>query len=145
MIHGLDNVPALVRLAGVLVSLCAALLFGLVMAIWRLRTVAARLADRDFQNRSLSSTYGRISEQWFPLMGAYPYDPSGFRFLGSPVDGIQFEEDRIVFVEFKANRSRLSASQKRFKRLVEDGYVYWEEFHFTDSGRSAVGEDAAED
>jgi hypothetical protein len=48
-------------------------------------------------------------------------------------------------VEFKANRSRLSASQKRFKRLVEDGYVYWEEFHFTDPGRSDVGEDAAED
>ena len=46
---------------------------------------------------TVSTTYGKISEQWFPLMDRYPYDAQGFRFLGSPIDGIQFEEDRIVF------------------------------------------------
>lgn len=67
-------------------------------------------------------------------MNQYPYNPWGFRFLGSPIDGVQFEEDRVVLVEFKANRSRLSDGQKRIKKLVEDGHVYWEEFHFTDGG-----------
>jgi predicted Holliday junction resolvase-like endonuclease len=36
-------------------------------------------------------------------------------------------------IEFKANRSRLSETQRRIKRLVEEGKVYWEEFHFTDT------------
>jgi predicted Holliday junction resolvase-like endonuclease len=88
--------------------------------------------DEISRQRSLSTTYGRITEQWIPLSTRYPYDPQHFRFLGSPIDGVQFEEDRIVFIEFKANRSRLSEKQKHIKRLIEDGEVYWDEFHFTD-------------
>jgi len=127
------SASTLSQLVLILAGLCGVLLLALMITIWRFRTLTARLSDTEWQNRSLSSTYGRITEQWFPLMDAYPYDPQGFRFLGSPVDGIQFEEDRIVIVEFKANRSRLSPSQKRIKKLVEEGYVYWEEFHFTDT------------
>ncbi len=84
------------------------------------------------RQKSLSATYGRITEQWFPLMDAYPYDARHFRFLGTPIDGVQFEEDRIVFVEFKANRSQLSPEQRRIKELVEEGYVYWETYRFAD-------------
>jgi Predicted secreted endonuclease distantly related to archaeal Holliday junction resolvase len=90
------------------------------------------LEDERFRQRSLSTTYGKISEQWFPLMDRYPYDAQGFRFLGSPIDGIQFEEDRIVFCEFKANRSDLTPEQRRIRKLVESGRVYWEEFYFVE-------------
>ena len=93
----------------------------------RLRT---QLQEQDYRSRSLSTVYGQISEQWFPLMDRYPYDSRGFRFLGAPVDGIQFEEDRIVFCEFKSNRSALSPAQRRIKQLIQSGQVYWEEFHF---------------
>lgn len=97
----------------------------------RADALARRLTEEQARQKSLSTVYGQISEQWFPLMPDYPYDPQFFRFLGSPVDGVQFEDDRIVFVEFKANKSRLSDRQRRLKKLVEDGYVFWEEFHFT--------------
>ena len=30
------------------------------------------------------------------------------RFLGAPIDGVQFEDDRVILVEFKSGRSRLS-------------------------------------
>lgn len=116
----------------ILAGLCVVLFLLLART---LRTVAGlrdALNAELSRQKSLSTTYGRITEQWFPLMDAYPYDAQGFRFLGSPIDGVQFEEDRIVFVEFKANRSQLSEVQRRVKRLVEEGYVYWEEFHFTD-------------
>jgi predicted Holliday junction resolvase-like endonuclease len=122
------------ELTTVLAAACGVLLLTALILALRVRTLARRLDDADFRQRSLSSTYGRITEQWFPLLDAYPYDPQDFRFLGSPVDGVQFEEDRIVFVEFKANKSRLSEKQRRIKKLVEEGYVYWEEFHFTDAG-----------
>lgn len=116
----------------VLAGLCAVLVLLLVLTVRRIGTLRDALDAELSRQRSLSTTYGRISEQWFPLMDAYPYDAQNFRFLGSPIDGVQFEEDRIVFVEFKANRSQLSPTQRRIKALVEDGYVYWEEFHFTD-------------
>ena len=84
------------------------------------------------RQRSLSASYGRITEQWFPLMNKYPYDSANFRFLGTPIDGVQFEEDAIVFVEFKANRSELSTSQRKFRSMIEKGKVRWEEYHFED-------------
>jgi predicted Holliday junction resolvase-like endonuclease len=96
----------------------------------RLTVALAMLDEERTRKRSLSASYGRITEQWFPLMEGYPYDSAGFRFLGTPVDGVQFEEDRIVFVEFKSHSSELSAQQKRLKKLVQSGQVYWEEFHF---------------
>jgi predicted Holliday junction resolvase-like endonuclease len=114
-----------------LTALTMILLFMLIVALWRCRILERRLDSLDFQNRSLSTTYGQITEQWFPLMDAYPYDPQQFRFLGSPIDGVQFEEDRIVFVEFKTNRARLSKRQQRLRELIEAGEVYWEEFRFT--------------
>lgn len=78
--------------------------------------------------QSLATTYGRITEQWAPFMTDYPHDPQQFRFLGSPVDGVQFDEDKVVFVEFKTNQSRLSPTQERIKRLVQEGRVEWLEF-----------------
>jgi predicted Holliday junction resolvase-like endonuclease len=50
------------------------------------------------------------------------------------VDGVQFTEDAVIFVEFKMNRSRLSENQQRIKALVEEGRVFWEEYQFTDDG-----------
>jgi predicted Holliday junction resolvase-like endonuclease len=88
------------------------------------------LAEERSRQRSLSASYGRITEQWFPLMERYPYDSANFRFLGTPVDGVQFEEDRIVFVEFKSRDAELSTLQRKLKKLVQSGKVYWEEFHF---------------
>ena len=115
-----------------LAGLCGVLLLAVVVIAGRVKKLSARLGDETFRRQSLSTTYGRITEQWFPLMDAYPYDPQNFRFLGSPLDGVQFEDDRIVFVEFKTNRSRLSDKQKKLKALIEDGYVYWEEIRFED-------------
>ena len=117
-------------MAAALGGLAFLLLLAFLALVTRLRILTARLEEEEYRRQSLVTTYGRITEQWFPLMPDYPYDPQNFRFLGSPVDGVQFEEDRIVFVEFKANRSRLSKSQEHYKRLVEEGYVYWEEFRF---------------
>lgn len=115
-------------------ALVLILLFVVAHHRRKIDDLLGQLDDADSRQRSLSTTYGRITEQWFPLLGEYPYDPQEFRFLGSPVDGVQFNEDSVVFVEFKANKSRLSEKQRRIRKLVEEGHVYWEEFHFTDEG-----------
>ena len=109
---------------------CVVLIAVVMVLIRKAGRLRDRLDELEARSRSLSTIYGQISEQWFPLMDRFPYDSRGFRFLGSPVDGIQFEEDRIVFCEFKSNRSALSPVQKRIRELVQSRRVYWEEFHF---------------
>lgn len=118
----------------ILAALCLVLLLMVLYYKRKVDALAEQVEEELSRQRSLSTTYGRITEQWFPLLGEYPYDPQEFRFLGSPVDGVQFNEDSIILVEFKANKSRLSEKQKHIKKLVEDGQVYWEEFHFTEEG-----------
>ena len=70
---------------------------------------------------------GFTTEQWLPLTESYPWDPRNFRFLGAPIDGVQFEDDRVVLVEFKSGRSRLSDRQRRIRDLVQSGRVEFRE------------------
>lgn len=68
---------------------------------------------------------GKIGEQLFPFLHNYPYDAKDFRFIGSPIDGIQFEEDVIVFVEVKTGNSKLTSKQKHIKSLIKRKKVRW--------------------
>lgn len=79
------------------------------------------------QKQSLSVKYGKMSEQFFPFMKSYGHNPQDFRFLGTPIDGIQFDDDNIIFVEFKSGSSSMTEKQKRIKRLVEEKKVLFEE------------------
>jgi len=109
------------------------LLFGFLMGIALIyRKVAVPLKEEkkkvEERKRSLSTLYGKITEQFAPFMGAYPFDARKFRFIGSPIDGIQFEDDRIIFVEIKTANSKLTEEQKRIKELVKNKKVDWFSF-----------------
>lgn len=99
--------------------LCIALLVLLISA-------KRRLARLDSRKRSQSARYGRLTEQFMPFLESYPYDPHGFRFLGTPIDGVQFTEDAIVLVEFKTAGSQLSSRQRAIRKMVEGGKVRFE-------------------
>ena len=62
-----------------------------------------------------------------PFMEDFPYDSSNFRFLGTPIDGIQFEDDKIVFVEFKTANSKMTEKQKKIKEFVDKKKIVFEE------------------
>ena len=66
-------------------------------------------------------------EQLFPFMKNYPYNPRNFRFIGTPIDGLSFEDDHIAFIEFKTGNSNLSGLQKRIKDLIQKKKVEWKE------------------
>lgn len=80
-----------------------------------------------FAKSSLSAKYGKMTEQFMPFLKDFPYDPQNFRFLGSPIDGIQFNDDKIIFIEFKTNNSRLSDRQKQIAELVWNKKIGFEE------------------
>ncbi len=77
---------------------------------------------------SMSSLYGKTMEKFAPFMKKYRHDPKKFRFIGSPIDGVQFDDDKITFVEFKTSSSKLSSAQKRIKDIIKKKNVYFEEF-----------------
>lgn len=104
-------------------SLFAALFIALVaLTAWARRLRRALTTERS-SRQSQSTRYGQMTEQFLPLVESYPYDPSNFRFLGSPIDGVQFEEDRVVLVEFKSGNSQLTSRQRRIRDLVAEGKV----------------------
>jgi predicted Holliday junction resolvase-like endonuclease len=77
--------------------------------------------------RSMSTKHGMMAEQFLPYYKDFPGDPQKFKFLGAPVDGILFEEDKIVIIEFKTGKSQLSATQRKIRKLTKEGKVYFKE------------------
>jgi len=83
------------------------------------------LAALQYLKRSQSVKYGQLTEQWIPFAKKFPYNSQNFRFIGKPIDGLTFEDDKVVFVEFKTNKSTLSSDQKKIKDLILDKKVEW--------------------
>lgn len=67
-------------------------------------------------------------ERFDDLKKYYPYNLENFRFIGSPVDGIQFEDDRILFVRIAGPNTSRTTEQDRIRHLLEHGKVGWFEF-----------------
>ena len=76
---------------------------------------------------------GLMAEQFAPFTDTFQnfgWDIQEFKFLGRPVDGIQFEEDEIIIVEFKTGDSNMSQKQRRIKALIDEGKVRFQEIRF---------------
>jgi cell division protein FtsN len=68
------------------------------------------------------------SQQYHAFMKQYPYNPENFRYIGDPIDGIQFEEDKILLVSFKTGNTPRTPEQNHIKNLLENGNVSWFEW-----------------
>ena len=86
------------------------------------------------QKKSSEIRLGRIGENMAPFFTEWPYDQRAFRFLGHPIDGIQFSEDEIIFIEIKTGMARLTTNQKRIRNLVSEGKVRFATFRVDENG-----------
>jgi predicted Holliday junction resolvase-like endonuclease len=68
------------------------------------------------------------SQQYHTFMKQYPYNPENFRYLGDPIDGIQFEDDKILLVSFKTKNTLRTTEQDHIKNLLKNGNVLWFEW-----------------
>lgn len=101
-----------------------------------IKVLETRVKKELHDRKSSEVRLGKIGENMAPFFQGWPYDPNNFRFLGNPIDGIQFNEDEVVFVEIKTGKARLTTSQKTVKQLVKEGKVRFATFR--------VGEDGCE-
>ena len=102
-----------------------------LMSLRQVFSLRGDISTLKSQKQSQSTKYGQITEQFMPWASNYPYDPAKFRFIGSPIDGIQFEQDKVVLMEFKASSSQMTSLQRQIKRLVEEGKVTFEEIRLS--------------
>jgi predicted Holliday junction resolvase-like endonuclease len=96
------------------------------------------------QKKSSEVRLGKIAEHMVPFFGEWPYDPNNFRFIGSPIDGIQFTDKEIIFMEIKTGKARLTNSQKSVKQLVADGKIKFATFRVGEDGCNLKLEEANE-
>ena len=116
------------------VALVIFLFFMLLLyrRLWmRYESIKVDLTSLKSSKKSLSTKYGRMTEQFIPFLKVYPYDENNFRFLGTPIDGVQFEDDKIILMEFKTGDSQLSAKQNQIKELVKKNRVEFEEIRIS--------------
>ena len=88
------------------------------------------------QKKSSEVRLGKIGENMAPFITDWPYEHRRFRFIGDPVDGIQFTDDEVIFVEIKTGKSRLTHSQRNIKKLVAAGKVSFATFRISENGCS---------
>ena len=75
------------------------------------------------QKKSSEVRLGQIGEHLAPFLESWPWDSKRFKFLGEPIDGIQFDEDEITFVEIKTGKSQLNKTQRRLRDLIKEKKV----------------------
>ena len=76
---------------------------------------------------------GLIAEQFAPFTKKFDelgWDPQEFKFLGRPVDGVQFQDDEVIIVEFKTGSAQMTPRQRSIKKLIAEGKVRFEEIRF---------------
>lgn len=83
-----------------------------------------------FDLKSCQVKYGKAWEKFVPFMKSFPYNPNDFKFIGEPIDGIVFDQNKIVFVEIKTGKAQLSQKQRNVKELVGKKKVEWEEIRY---------------
>lgn len=102
-------------------------------ALGRWRALRGRHDALDAKKRAQSTRYGQITEQFAPWMSRWPFaSREGFRFLGKPIDGVQFDGDAVYFIEIKSADANLAASQRQVRDAVLGGRVGWVEFYVSE-------------
>lgn len=98
------------------------------------KDLESELKKTTFQLRSAYVKFGKTFEQFVPFTKDFTQEEkNGFVFLGMPIDGVIFGEDKIKFIEIKTGASQLSGKQKRIKKMIENGQVEFMEVRYNDN------------
>ena len=109
--------------------------YKLLLREWRMQE-EKRIRSQAL-DRSRAVLKGKIGEQMAPLLPEFRYNPADARFIGSPVDYLIFDGysealqgqgriERIVLLDVKTGRAKLSPIEKKVEEAVASGRVEWE-------------------
>jgi len=101
--------------------------------LWAINKTRQYLALKEELKKNISDRksdevrLGQIAEQIAPFLDKINYNPKSMRFLGSPIDFVVFDTEKIVFIEVKTGNSRLTPKQRDIRKLIQDKKVEFEE------------------
>lgn len=106
------------------------IIIGVILAITLVHKAAVyplhkRIEDLTNENTSLQKVMNKKKEKFELHTDKYPYSIEDFRFIGNPIYGIQFENDQILFIANRRNKSKLTTKQNKIKKLVKEGKISW--------------------
>jgi predicted Holliday junction resolvase-like endonuclease len=98
------------------------------LTLWKM---ASEIAIReDAIKRSGATLKGKAFEHFAPWFPSFPFNPGDFSFIGSPVDMVGFvdfdnpeKKGRVIFLEMKTGKSKLSEKQKQIRDAVMEKRV----------------------
>jgi len=103
-----------------------------------------RDSEKEIKNKTLSasrrSLVGKFIEKFVPFLERFDYEPSDAHFIGQPIDYIIFDglhEDKvrkIIFLEVKSGKSKLTSRERSLKEAIENKEVYWDELRVDTEG-----------
>jgi hypothetical protein len=129
-------------LASQLTGLLVGVILGAALCYVRFR-LSRRRIRQDALGKSRAVLKGKIGEQMAPMLPEFRYNPADARFLGSPIDYIIFDgyseaKDgngkirRIVLMDVKTGKAKLSPIEKKVKEAVAAGSIEWETLELKD-------------
>ena len=121
----------------ILISIIGAGLIIIIQHIYyssKIRAIKKEIKELKSSLKSGEVRFGKSWENFLPFMREYKkkHDPINFRFIGSPIDGISFDENEVVFIEIKTGKSKLSQRQRNIKKQIEQKKIRWEEYREKD-------------
>lgn len=124
-----SQIPNFEIFIGIIILL---LLLTVILLLKRYNDIRILMEKLLSQKKSSEVRTGKISEVLAPFTGLFPVDVKKIGtstvFIGQPIDYMHFDpEEGITFIEIKSGNSALSSDQKKFKKMIEDGMIYWEE------------------
>lgn len=129
-------------LASQLTGLLVGVILGAALCYLRFR-LSRRKIRQDALGKSRAVLKGKIGEQMAPMLPEFRYNPADARFLGSPIDYIIFDgyseaKDgngkirRIILMDVKTGKAKLSPIEKKVKDAVAAGSIEWETLELKD-------------
>lgn len=136
----------------VFISICGFSIFTLLFVLEKLNNNSLKLELLNYKNeikklennnakivsqkKSSETRIGNVTENIIPFLKDCPYNPRDMNFLGQPLDYLIFDldEGKIVFLEVKTGKSKVTKKQKTIKNLIENGQVFYEEMRVTETG-----------
>jgi len=88
---------------------------------------------KDAIERSSKILSGKALEKLIPFLKNFNHSPHDVRWIGDPIELVVFDgssddnPQKITFVEIKSGKSELTEKQKKIKRIIKEGKVFWEE------------------
>jgi predicted Holliday junction resolvase-like endonuclease len=105
------------------------IIIGLLLAWIILKMVKKKVKKLKEELKKAQSTlrscfvkHGQSFEQHIPFAKNFK-DKETFKFLGQPIDGLAFRDDKVILYEFKTGLSQLNAKQKKIQKQVQEGKV----------------------